>query len=115
VSVRARVLTCEEARATINRAPLGWIEGYCSLLSALGTLHRDFYTLPDTRRLSGGDGIQAFILGLLAGLTAFRFVLQPLIVEEDLFPRRPYKALSAVDALYRKIVVLSLPLRPLPV
>ena len=108
----AAVVAAEEAGAAEDGAALRRIEGNCRLLSALRAEHRDLYALADARGLRGGDGGEALILRLLAGLAPLRLVLQTLVVEEELFARRPGEILAAVDAEDQAIHELSLHLYP---
>jgi hypothetical protein len=84
-------------------------------LSALRALDRDFDALADASGLRGGDGREAVVLGLLAGLAALGLVLQTLVVEKDLLASRPSEILTAIDAAYRTVVELRLDLIPLSI
>jgi hypothetical protein len=70
----------------------------------LGADNRYFNALPDSGNMGFGDGRQSIVLGLLTWLAAFRFVLQTLIVKEDLLARSPNKWLAAIDARDRSIL-----------
>jgi hypothetical protein len=70
----------------------------------LGTDYGDFNALPDPGNLGLRDGRQSIILGLLAWLATFRFVLQAFIVKEDLLTNSPGKRLGAIDAFDRSIL-----------
>jgi hypothetical protein len=70
----------------------------------LGAGYHDFNALPDSGNLGRGDGRQPIILSLLAGLAALRFVLQALVVKEDLLAGSPNKGLAAIDACDRSIL-----------
>src|ERR687890_717388 len=98
----------EEARAAEDGPTLRGVERDCRLLPALRALHCDFYALADARRLLRGDGGEAFVLRLLAGLAALRLILQTLVVEEELLAARPDELLAAVYAEYRTILKLRL-------
>jgi hypothetical protein len=89
----------QEARTAVDRPPLRGIEGHGCLLSALGTLHRDFDTLANSRRLCCRYRSQAFVLGLLARLATLGFILQSLVVKKDLLASSPDKVLATVDTL----------------
>ena len=65
----------KEAGAAEDGTPLRRVERNSCLLSALGALYRDFYTLSHSRRLRGCNCCEPFIFGLFARLTSFRFVL----------------------------------------
>jgi hypothetical protein len=84
-------------------------------LTALCTVDGNFDALPHACGLCGGDGREAFVLGLLAGLAALRLVLQALVVEKDLFASRPRKILAAIDAMNRAVLKLYLGLTPLSI
>ncbi|HEU0253932.1 MAG TPA: hypothetical protein VFR12_12935, partial [Pyrinomonadaceae bacterium] len=77
----------KEAGAAVNGAPLRWVKWNSCLLSTLGALYRNFDTLSHSRRLCGCNSCEPFILGLLARLTTFGFVLQAFIVKEYLLSR----------------------------
>jgi hypothetical protein len=85
------------------------------LLPALCALHRDFYALADAGSLGGGNGRQSLVLGLLAGFATLGFVLQTLVVKEDLFASSPDEILSTVNAFDRAIRKLRLGVTPLPI
>ncbi len=86
----------EEAGAAIDGATLRWIKGNCGLLAAVGALDGDFDALADAGSLCGGDGGEAFVLGLLAGLATLGFVPQSLVVKEDLLTGSPDKVVATV-------------------
>jgi hypothetical protein len=85
------------------------------LLSALRALNGDFDALSDAGSLCGGDGREALVLGLLAGLTSLRLVLQTLVVKEYLLACGPDKVLPAINTLDIAIVELRLALAPLSI
>ena len=58
-------------------------------MTTLRAVDGNFDALADARSLCGGDGGQALVLSLLAGLAAFRLVLQTLVVKENLLAARP--------------------------
>lgn len=67
--------------------------------------------------MARGDGCQAVVLGLLAGLATFRLVLQAFIVKEDLLAHGPNKRVVAIYTLNRSILKVrrlsaNTPLRP---
>ena len=97
----------EEAGAAIDWPPLRRIKRHRRLLAALGALNGDLDTLADSGRLSRRDRSQSLVLGLLAWLTTLWFVLQSLIVKEDLLAAGPCKTVAAVDAFYRAIFILD--------
>jgi hypothetical protein len=70
----------------------------------LGADNRYLNALPDSGNLGLRDCRQSIILGLLAWLAAFGFVLQAFIVKEDLLARRPNERLGAIDARDRSIL-----------
>ena len=105
--VRIGATSSQEAGAAVNGPPLRRIKGHRCLLSALRALHRDFDALTDSGRLSRRDRRQSLVLCLLAGLTTLGFVLQSLIVKEDLLAARPDKVVTAIDAFYRSICKLA--------
>jgi hypothetical protein len=81
----------------------------------LGALDGDFDSLPNTRSLCRRNRRESLVLCLLAGLTAFWFVLQTLVVEEDLLPGSPDKILSTVNTFYWAILEFHLGFTPLTV
>lgn len=81
-------------------------------MTTLRAVDGNFDALADARRLRGGDGGQTLVLGLLARLAAFRFVLQTLIVKENLLAARPDKVFVTVNA--KDIAVLEFGLGVLP-
>ena len=85
------------------------------MLVALGAVDGNFDALSHTGGLRGGDGGEAFILGLLARLAALRFVLQSLVMKEDLLPGRPDEILTAVDTVYGAILEFHLRMAPLSI
>jgi hypothetical protein len=94
----------QKAGSAIYRASLGRVKGHRGLLIAPGADYRHLDALSDSgilgRRYSG----QAIVLGLLAGPAAFRFVLQALIVKEDLLAHSPGEWFGAIDAPDRSIL-----------
>jgi hypothetical protein len=50
---------------------------------------------------------QPLVLGLLAGLTTFWFVFEPLVVEENLLARSPNEVFVAVDAPDGAVLILA--------
>lgn len=90
-------LSCKEAGATIDRTSLRWIKGDGSLLSALRALHRDFDSLPHSRRLCCRNCREPFVFSLLAGFATLGFVLQSLVVKENLLAGSPDKVLVTID------------------
>jgi hypothetical protein len=85
------------------------------LLAALRAVNRDFDALAHSGGLGGGDGREAFVLGLLAGLTTLGLVLQTFIVEENLLSGCPDEILSAIYAMYVSVLELHLGVSPLSV
>jgi hypothetical protein len=69
----------------------------------LGAGYDNFNPLPDSGNLGFGNGRQSIIFSLLAGLAAFRFILQALVVKEDLLANCPGKGLVAIDTGDRSI------------
>jgi hypothetical protein len=55
--------------------------------------------------LRSGNGRQTFILCLLAGLASLRLILEPFVMEEDLFACSPNKVLTTIDALNGAILI----------
>jgi hypothetical protein len=85
------------------------------LLAALRALDGDFDALADAGSLRGGDGCEPFVLRLLARLATLRFVLQTLVVKENLLSRSPDKILAAIYALDITVVEFHLALTPLSI
>jgi len=56
--------------------------------------------------LGRGNGSEAFILCLLAGLAPFGLVLQAFVVKKDLFAGCPGKLLAAIYARYWAILIV---------
>jgi hypothetical protein len=108
-------IACEEAGAAINRASLRRIEGHCRLLTALGALDGNFDSLPDAGCLRGGNGCEAFILGLLARFATLGLVLQTFVMKEDLLARRPDEIVSTVNTLNCAVFEFNFRMTPLPV
>ena len=106
------VAAAKEARAAVDGAALRRVEGNRRRLAALRALDGDLDALSDARRLRGGDGREAFVLGLLAWLAALRLVLQTFVVEEELFAGSPVELLTAVNTKYRAILKLRLDMTP---
>jgi hypothetical protein len=107
--------TCEEAGAAEDGASLRRIKGYGGLLAALRAVDRDFDALAHSGGLCGGDGREAFVLGLLAGLTTLGLVLQTFVVEENLLSGCPDEILSAIDTMYVSILEFHLGVSPLSI
>jgi hypothetical protein len=84
-------------------------------LTTLRAVDGNLDALADAGSLCGGDGGQTLVLGLLAGLAAFRFVLQTLIVKEYLLAPRPDKIFITVDTVNVAILVFGLGVRPLAI
>ena len=74
------------------------------MFSALCTGYRYFDPLLDSGNLGRGNRRQSIILGLFAGFAALGFVLQTLVMKEDLFANRPNEWLAAIDAGDRSIL-----------
>jgi hypothetical protein len=73
------------------------------LLAALSAGHVHFDLLLGSGNLGRGYGRQAIVLGLLARLASLGFVLQTLVVEEDLLAHGPHELFTAIDAADRSI------------
>jgi type IV secretory pathway TrbD component len=84
-------------------------------LTALRALNRNLYTLAHAGSLCCRNRCEALILGLLAWLAAFGFILQTLVVKKDLLAASPDKILPAVYALDRAIIELHFGMTPLSV
>jgi hypothetical protein len=76
------------------------------LLAALGTGNRDFDSLFDTGALGCRDRSQSLVLGLLAWLATLRFVLQTLVVKENLLANGPDELVVTIYANNRPILKL---------
>jgi hypothetical protein len=85
------------------------------LLSALCALNGDFDALANAGSLCGGNGSEALVLGLLAGLAPLGFVFQTLVVKEDLLARGPDEIFPAINTLDTAIVEFRLALTPLSI
>jgi len=99
-SGRGGGLLLREAFAAENGAALRGAEGDCGLLAALGTGGAGFdasvvVSVPVALKARGGEHSHA--LGL-AGFAALGFVLELLVVEEQLFARGKNKLGATVDA-----------------
>jgi hypothetical protein len=70
----------------------------------LGADYGYFDTLSDSGYLGVRDSGQPIVLGQLAGLAAFWFVLQAFVMKEDLLAHSPGKWLAAIDAPDRSIL-----------
>jgi hypothetical protein len=81
----------------------------------LRAIDRDLDALANPGSLRGGDGGETFVLGLLAGLAAFRLVLQAFIVKENLLASRPDEILSTVNTMNIAIIELHLGVTPLSI
>ena len=84
-------------------------------MAALGALNGDLDSLANAGGLRGSDGCESFVLGLLARLASLGFVLQTLVVEEDLLASRPHEIICAINAFDRAVIELCLRMTPLPV
>ncbi|HJR07098.1 MAG TPA: hypothetical protein VJ842_07570 [Pyrinomonadaceae bacterium] len=84
-------------------------------MTALRAVNGNFNALAHSRSLRGGDGGQSFVLGLLTGFAAFRFVLQSFVVKENLFAARPDEVFVAVNAKNVAVLEFGLGLSPLPI
>jgi hypothetical protein len=74
------------------------------LFAALGAGHGYFNPLPDAGHLGRRDCRQSIILGLFAGFTSLRFIVQAFVVKEDLLAGSPNEWLAAIDAGDRSIL-----------
>jgi hypothetical protein len=74
------------------------------LFSAQCAGHSYFNALLDSGNLSRGNRGQSIILGLFAGFATFGFVLQTLVMKEDLLANRPNEWLTAIDTRDRSIL-----------
>jgi hypothetical protein len=108
-------MACEEAGAAIDRTALRWIKRHCSLLAALRALNGDLNPLANAGGLRGGNRSEPFILGLLARLASLGFILQTLVVKEDLLASSPDEIISAIYTFDRTVVEFHLRLTPLPI
>lgn len=97
--IGVRRATRQKTGTTINGPALRWVKRHCSLLSTLRALNGNFDPLTNSRRLGRSYGGESFVLGLLAGLATFGFVLEALVMEEGLFAPSPDKVLIAVYTL----------------
>ncbi len=89
--------------AAIDRPPLTGIKWNGSDYGAFSAFGANLDPLPHTCSFGQLDRFETAILGLFTFFATFWRILQLLIAEEALLPDRPYKILSAVDALYRRI------------
>jgi hypothetical protein len=80
-------------------------------LTTLSALNRNFDALAHARRLGSRDRGKPFVLGLLARFASFRFVLEPLVVEEYLLSGSPNKVLVTVYASYCTVLMLTIEIR----
>jgi len=96
-----------------HRAPLGWPEGNCRILSALRASGLRFCS---HRRTSGAcSGTAAFRSLCLAGFATFRFVLKAFVGEKHLLAGSKYKLGATLRTLQDPIVEFHepLPLNPI--
>ena len=115
VFVAVPAAAAEKARAAEDGPTLRGIKGNGRLLSALRAVDGDFDALAHARSLRSGDGGQALVLRLLAGLAAFRFVLQTLVVKEHLLAARPDEIFITVHTTNVAVLKFGLGLTPLSV
>ena len=78
------------------------------MLTALRALDCDLDPLAYASSLRGGDGGQALVFSLLAGLAPLGFVLQAFVVEENLLAGGPNEIVPTVDTLDLFILELHL-------
>ncbi len=71
----SHVTAGKEARTAEDGTTLRRIEGHGGLLAALRAVDRNLDPLSHASGVRGSDGGEPFVLGLLAGLAAFRLVL----------------------------------------
>jgi hypothetical protein len=81
-------------------------------LPTLRAVDGNLNALPDARSLCGGDGGQTLVLGLLTGLATFRFVLQTLVVKENLLATRPDKVFVTINTTYVAVLVFGFSVCP---
>ena len=105
---------CEEASSAIDRPPLRWVERNGRLIAALGAGHSHFNPLLDSGNLGRGNRCQSIVLGLLARLAALRFILQTLVVKENLLANSPNELLAAIDAANRSVLKVRRRFRAVP-
>jgi hypothetical protein len=108
-------MACEEAGAAVDRTALRGIKRHRGLLAALRALNRNLNPLANTGSLRGGNRSEPFVLGLLARFASLGFILQTLVVKEDLLASRPDEIISAINTFDRTVVKFHLRLTPLPV
>ena len=84
-------------------------------MTTLRAVDGNFDALAHARSLCGGDGGQSLVLGLLTGLAAFRFVLQTLVVTENLLAARPDKVFVTINAKDVAVLVFGLGVCPFAV
>jgi len=101
----------KKAGTAVDRAPLGGIKRYRSLLSALSALDRNFDSLSYSRRLRGCNRSQSFVFSLLARLAALWFVLQPFIVKEYLLAGSPNEILVTIYTSDRTVLIFTILIR----
>jgi hypothetical protein len=81
------------------------------LLTTLSALNRNFDALAHSRRLRSRDGCEAFVLRLFAWFASFRFVFEPLVVEEYLLSGSPDKVLVTVYTSYWTVLIFTIQIR----
>ena len=89
----------KETSSAIDGTVLRRIKRNCCVSVAFGAMNGDFDFLFDSclrRGLRGGD---AFVFGLLASATAFRWISQAFVAEKFLFADSPNKILTAVNTI----------------
>ena len=77
------------------------------MLTTLGTDDGDLDPLSHSGGVGSRNGREAFILCLLAGLAALRWIFQSLVVKEGLLPRCPDKLLVAINTYNSLIVIFA--------
>lgn len=97
VSVEDRRVHLKETRTAVNRAALRRKKRNGRRCSASGAVYGNLDTLFDTRTLRGGYCSEPLILGLLAFLASFRWILKFFVPKEYLFAGRPDKVGIAIN------------------
>ena len=110
--LRLCAAACEKAGAAEDGATLRGVKRNGRLLTALRAVDGNFDALADTRSLCGGNGGQTLVLCLLAGLAAFRLVLQTLVVKEDLLAASPDEVFVTVNATDVAVLIFGFGVRP---
>jgi len=94
----------QKAGSAIDRATLRRKKRHGSLFTALGACDGNFDPLFDSRNVGRGDRRKSIILRLFAWLATLRFILETLVVKENLLAGGPNEWPGAIDAGDRSVL-----------